>query len=122
MPRNLDIAALRSFLTVAEAGTVTGAASQLNLTQSAVSLQLKRLEDAFGCAFFERSGRGVTLTSQGEQLVGYARRLLSINDETWLRISGSEFAGEIQLGSPDDLLYPRVPLVLRAFTRATPRL
>jgi DNA-binding transcriptional LysR family regulator len=122
MPRNLDIAALRSFLTVAETGTVTRAASQLNLTQSAVSLQIKRLEDSFGCAFFERSGRGVTLTSQGEQLVGYARRLLSINDETWLRISGSALAGEIHLGSPDDLLYPRVPLVLRAFTRAKPRI
>ena len=74
MPRNLDIAALRSFLTVAETGGVTRAASQLNLTQSAVSLQIKRLEDTFGCTLFERSGRGVTLTSQGEQLVGYARR------------------------------------------------
>ena len=121
MPRNLDIAALRSFLTVAETGGVTRASSQLNLTQSAVSLQIKRLEDTFGCTLFERSGRGVTLTSQGEQLIGYARRVLSANDETWLRMTGSGFAGEIHIGSPDDLLYPRVPRVLRAFTSANPK-
>lgn len=122
MPRNLDIAALRSFLTVADTGTVTRAAGQLSLTQSAVSLQIKRLEDAFGCALFERSGRGVTLTSQGEQLVGHARRLIAINDETWSRMAGRAFAGEIHLGSPDDLLYPRVPLILRAFASAHPRI
>jgi DNA-binding transcriptional LysR family regulator len=120
MARNLDIAALRSFLTVAETGGVTRASSQLNLTQSAVSLQIKRLEDSFGCTLFERSGRGVTLTSQGEQLVGYARRLLAANDETWARMTGSGAAGEIHIGAPDDLLYPRVPQVLRAFARAHP--
>ncbi|MFO1142187.1 MAG: LysR family transcriptional regulator [Amaricoccus sp.] len=118
MPRNLDIAALRSFLTVAETGGVTRAAGQLNLTQSAVSLQIKRLEDAFRCTLFERNGRGVALTSQGEQLVGYAQRLLATNDETWLRMTGGGPAGEIHLGSPDDLLYPRVPQVLRRLTSA----
>ena len=61
MPRNLDIAALRSFLTVAETGGVTRGASQLNLTQSAVSLQIKRLEDTFRCTLFERNGRAVVV-------------------------------------------------------------
>ena len=107
MIRNLDIAAMRSFLAVAEMGGVTRAATQLNLTQSAVSLQIKRLEELFGQPLFERTGRGVTLTAQGEQLVGYARRLLAANDETWSRMTEpAQFAGEINLGSPDDLLYP----------------
>ena len=120
MPRNLDVAALRSFLTVAEMGGVTRAATQLNLTQSAVSLQIKRLEDVFGQPLFERNGRGVTLTSQGEQLVGYARRLLAMNDETWSRMTAPAFVGEINLGCPDDLLYPRVPSVMRAFAKSHP--
>ena len=100
MSRNLDVATLRSFLTVAETGGVTRAAAQLNLTQSAVSLQIKRLENTFSCALFERNGRGVTLTSQGEQLVGYARQLLAANDETWIRMTATEFSGEIHFGSP----------------------
>jgi DNA-binding transcriptional LysR family regulator len=122
MRRNLDVAALRSFLAVADSGVVTRAATQLNLTQPAVSLQIKRLEDTFGCRLFERSARGATLTSQGEQLVGYARRLVALNDETWQRVGAVDAVGEIHLGAPDDLLYPRVPLVLRAFTTAHPRL
>ena len=65
MTRNLDIAAMRSFLAVAEMGGITRAATQLNLTQSAVSLQIKRLEELFGQPLFERTGRGVTLTTPG---------------------------------------------------------
>lgn len=122
MPRNLDIAALRSFLAVAETGAVTRAAAQLNLTQPAVSLQIRRIEDAFGCRLFERSGRGAVLTAPGEQLVGLARRLIEANDETWAQMRRAEAAGEIHLGAPDDLLYPRVPLVLRAFGAAHARL
>jgi DNA-binding transcriptional LysR family regulator len=120
MTRNLDVAALRSFLTVAEMGGVTRAAVQLNLTQSAVSLQIKRLEEAFGQPLLERSGRGVVLTSHGERLVGYARRLLAVNDETWSRMTAPAFAGEINLGCPDDLINPHVPLVMRAFARSHP--
>lgn len=121
MSRNLDVAALRSFLTVARIGGVTRAATQLNLTQSAVSLQIKRLEAVFGQALFERSGRGVTLTSRGEQLVGPARQLLEINDETLLRMTSVASAGEIIVGVPDDLLHPHVPKVMRAFAEAHPR-
>ena len=87
MVRNLDIAAVRSFLTVAELGGFTRASTQLHLTQSAVSLQIKRLEETFGRPSFERSVRGVTLTTHGEQFVDHARRLLAANDETWSRIN-----------------------------------
>lgn len=122
MPRNLDIAALRSFLAVAETGAVTRAAVRLNLTQPAVSLQIRRLEEVLGIRLFDRSGRGVTLTSRGEQFVGHARRLVAINDETWQQMGVGDIAGEVHLGAPDDLLYPRVPTVLRAFAAAHPRL
>jgi DNA-binding transcriptional LysR family regulator len=121
MPRNLDIAAIRSFLAVAELGGVTRASTQLHLTQSAVSLQIKRLEEAFGRPLFDRGVRGVTLTTHGEQLVDHARRLLAANDETWSRMTEAPLAGEITLGSPDDLLYPHVPRVMSAFARAHPR-
>jgi len=121
MPRNLDIAAVRSFVTVAEMGGITRAATQLNLTQSAVSLQMKRLEETFGRPLFERSGRGVTLTAYGEQLVGHARRLLAANDDTWSRMTETTFAGEINLGSPYDLLNPHVPRVMGAFARSHPQ-
>ena len=62
----------------------------------------------------------MTLTSQGEQLVGYARRLLAVNDETWSRMTAPAFVGEINLGCPDDLLSPRVPSVMRAFAGSHP--
>ena len=122
MPRNLDVAAIRSFLTVAEMGAVTRAATQLNLTQSAVSLQIKRLEDALGQSLFERKGRGVTLTPAGEQLIGYSRRLLAANDETWERMKAGPATGEINLGSPDDLLNPHVPKVIRELAVSHPKL
>ncbi|HVL20819.1 MAG TPA: LysR family transcriptional regulator [Amaricoccus sp.] len=122
MPRNLDIAALRSFLTVAEIGGVTRAAAQLNLTQSAVSMQLKRLEESFGQSLLDRSGRTIGLTAQGEQLVDHARRLLAANDETWSRMTEASPVGEINLGSPDDLLNPHVPRVMAGFARSHPQL
>ena len=69
MSRNLDLTALRSFAAVADAGGVTRAASQLNLTQSAVSMQLKRLEEGLGLPLLDRSARTIALTAQGEQLL-----------------------------------------------------
>ena len=79
--RNLDITALRSFVAVAEYGGVTRAAERLNLTQSAVSMQVKRLENLFNQPLITRAGRGVGLTEEGEQLLSYGRRLVSLNDE-----------------------------------------
>jgi len=121
MPRNLDLTALRSFVTVAEAGGVTRAAGLLNLTQSAVSMQLKRLEESLGLALFDRSGRGIALAPAGEQLLGYARRMLVLNDEAWGRLTADEYEGELVLGVPHDIVYPGIPSVIRAFAMAFPR-
>ena len=120
--RNLDMTALRSFLTVAEAGGVTRAAGLLNLTQSAVSMQLKRLEDGMGLRLLDRSGRGVALTAAGEQLLSYARKMVALNDEAWARLSARDAEGTITLGVPYDILYPVIPEVLRRFARDFPRI
>ena len=121
MIRNMDLTALRSFVTVADTGKVTAAAMRLNLTQSAVSMQLKRLEDMLGQPLLDRAGRGVALTSQGEQLLSYARRMIALNDEAWSRLTHSEFEGELILGVPHDIVYPHAPEVLQRFAREFPR-
>lgn len=118
--RNLDTAALRALVAVAEMGGVTRAAAQLNLTQSAVSLQVKRLEETLDQCLIERVGRGVALTLQGEQLVGYARRLLALNDEIVVRMSGATAGGELRVGAPCDLIHLHLPQVIRAFGERRP--
>lgn len=122
MPRTLDLTSLRSFVAVADAGGVTRAAGSLNLTQSAVSMQIKRLEEALGLELLDRTGRGVAPTAAGEQLVGYARRMLALNDEAWTRLTCKNFEGEIVLGVPHDVIYPVIPRVLQAFGAAFPRM
>ncbi|MCK8483167.1 LysR family transcriptional regulator [Aliiroseovarius sp. S2029] len=122
MPRNLDLTALRSFVTVADAGGVTRAAGLLHLTQSAVSMQLKRLEDNLGRPLLDRSGRGVSLTADGEQLLGYARRMMRLNDEVYSRLTDHAYEGEIVLGVPSDVVYPAIPSVLKQFHAEYPRM
>ena len=121
MARHLDLTALRSFTAVADSGGVTRAATQLNLTQSAVSMQLKRLEESLGLPLLDRSARTIALTAQGEQLLGYARRMLDINDEAWGRMTNPAYEGEISIGVPQDIMYPHVPRVMHRFAQEYPR-
>ncbi|WP_375255038.1 LysR family transcriptional regulator [Yoonia sp.] len=122
MARNLDMTALRSFVAVADMGGVTRAAGMLHLTQSAVSMQLKRLEDALDLALLDRSARTIGLTPAGEQLLGFARKMLEINDEALSRLTATEFEGELKFGVPHDIIYPAVPAVLKQFAAAFPRM
>ncbi len=121
MRRNLDMTALRSFVTVAESGGVTRAAYALNLTQSAVSMQLKRLEEGLDLGLFDRTGRTIGLTTAGEQLLGYAKRMLDLNDEIYGRLTAQQYEGEVVLGVPHDILYPAIPQVLQRLSVAYPR-
>lgn len=121
MSRNLDMTALRAFVAVADVGSVTRAAGFLNLTQSAVSMQLKRLEESLGQTLLDRSARQIALTAQGEQLLGYGRRLLALNDEVFARLTHQAFEGEITLGVPADIVYPHIPGVLKRFAATYPR-
>ena len=122
MTRNLDLTSLRSFVAVADAGGVTRAAGFLNLTQSAVSMQLKRLEESLGIPLLDRSARTIGLTPIGEQLLSYARRMLELNDEVYGRLTATDYEGEITLGVPHDIIYPAIPKVLARFSQAYPRL
>lgn len=121
MPRNLDLAALRSFVTVAEVGGVTRAAGFLNLTQSAVSMQIKRLEESLGQLLFLRAAKKLVLSPEGEQLLSYGRRMLALNDEVLSRFATGAFEGEVRLGVPCDIVYPAIPGILRRLAQAYPR-
>jgi len=119
--RNLDLTTLRSFVAVADHGGVTRAAGMLNLTQSAVSMQLKRLEDLLGIDLLDRSGRKIALTSNGDQLLTYARRMVTLNDEVVGRLTEDLYEGEIVLGVPHDVVYPVIPRVLKMLNADYPR-
>lgn len=119
--RNLDITTLRALVAVTDHGGVTRAAAMLNLTQSAVSMQIKRLEEMLDLALFDRGNRRVSLTAPGEQLVRYARRILALNDEAVGRLTEDIYEGELRLGVPHDIVYPVVPRVLKQFNAAFPR-
>lgn len=121
MPRNLDLTALRAFVAVADAGGVTKASGYLNLTQSAVSMQLKRLEEMLDVGLFDRSTRRLVLTGAGEQMLGYARRMLELNDEVLTRLTASDYEGELTLGVPHDIVYPVIPNVLHRLAMDFPR-
>jgi DNA-binding transcriptional LysR family regulator len=122
MPRNLDMVSLRSFVAVADVGGVTRASGFLNLTQSAVSMQIKRLEEMLDTKLIDRSSRAISLTGEGELLLGYARRMLAMNDEAVQRLTMDTHEGEIVLGVPHDIVYPAIPQVLQRFAREFPRM
>jgi len=122
MPRNLDLTALRAFVAVADVGGVTKASGFLNLTQSAVSMQLKRLEEMLDVALFDRAHRRLALTGAGEQMLGYARRMLDLNDEVLTRLTAPDNEGEIVFGVPHDIVYPAVPQILHRFAAEYPRM
>ena len=119
--RNLDLGTLRSFVTIADAGSMTRAASRLFMTQSAISMQIKRLENSLGFSVFERSAQGMTPTSEGEQLLHFANQMLALNDEAMGRLTSPDYEGLVRLGVPGDVIYPHIPRVLREFSRDFPR-
>ncbi|USI75171.1 LysR substrate-binding domain-containing protein [Sphingomonas morindae] len=118
---NLDMDALRSFVTGTDAGSFARAADRLGRSTSAVSAQLKKLEEQAGVAIMRRSGRGLALTESGEALLSYARRLLSLNDEAIGAVRGVELEGWIRLGLQADFGETVLPQVLGRFARAHPK-
>ena len=98
----LDLTLLRTLVAVADTGGVTAAARRLAYTQSTVSMQLQRLEEALGVALHEREGRRMRFTADGERLLGHARRLLALNDEALADMRSRRVTGELNLGIPED--------------------
>jgi DNA-binding transcriptional LysR family regulator len=116
----LDLDLLRVFVTAAERGGFTRAARSLHRTQSAVSAQVKRLEDAVGAELFLRGSREVRLTPAGERLIGHARRLLALGDEALALVATQGEAGTVRLGCVDDYATRILPGLLAGFWRANP--
>ncbi|RUZ98016.1 LysR family transcriptional regulator, partial [Mesorhizobium sp. M7A.F.Ca.CA.002.05.1.1] len=122
MIRNLDMALIRTFITVADKASMTAAANALHLTQGAVSQQVKRLEEALGSSLFTRDRRGLRLTRAGEQLFGRGKRLLALNDEIWAEMAGTLVAGQVRLGVPYDLVGTLLAPVLKTYAETYPQI
>ena len=121
-PLTLDAEALRAFVTGMEMGSFVLAAARLGRSTSAVSAQLRKLEQQTGAALVQKSGRHLALTPQGEILLGYARRLLSLNDEACMALEVSNLSGEIRLGLQEDFGEVLLPSILGQFSRAHPEI
>ena len=119
--RNLDIATLRSLQAVAEYGAVTRAAEALNMTQSALSMQIKRLDDLFGESMLQKQGRGVVLTDFATELLIEARKLVALNDAILSRFTGQRPEARLRVGLTSDWLFTKVAQAVRAFRQANPR-
>jgi DNA-binding transcriptional LysR family regulator len=118
--RDIDVALVRAFLTVVETGSVTRAARLLNLTQGAISQQIKRLEALAGKHLFVRSGRRLTLSAEGRHLLGPGRQLVSSNDHLWGSLRQPAFEGEVRFGAPYDIIGSYTPPILRRFSDSFP--
>jgi len=117
----LDIDQLRTFVAIADTGSFTRAAEIVHKTQSAVSMQMKRLEDRVGRPIFERDGRLSKLTDDGERLLDYARRIVRLNSECMASFNDNELTGRVRLGLPDDYADRYLPEILARFSRSNPK-
>ncbi|PWC55130.1 LysR substrate-binding domain-containing protein [Azospirillum sp. TSO22-1] len=120
MAANLDTDLLRAFVAVADARSFTRAADALFRTQAAVSQQVKRLEEAVGTRVFERDTKGVRLTGDGEVLLTYARRMLTLNDEAVATLRHGPAPASVRIGTPDDYATMLLPDVLARFAASYP--
>jgi DNA-binding transcriptional LysR family regulator len=120
IPHTLDASLLRTFVTIVDCGSFSGAAERLLRGQSAVSLQMKRLEDRLGVTLLERRRQGLVVTTEGERILDHARRILALNDELVARIEEPELAGLVRIGAPEDFATTHLQDVLANFARVYP--
>jgi DNA-binding transcriptional LysR family regulator len=116
----IDTDQLRTFIAIAETGSFTKAAEVVHKTQSAVSMQMKRLEERLDRPIFGRDGRASKLTEDGERLLDYARRIVKLNMEALAAFSRAELSGRVRLGVPDDYADRFLPEIMARFSRAYP--
>lgn len=116
----LDLDQLRTFVAIAEMGSFTAAGDAVHKTQSAVSMQMRRLEERVGRPIFIRDGRQSRVTEDGRRLLEYARRMIRLNDEALQAFSDPGMMGTIRLGLPDDYADRLLPTVLAGFSRINP--
>jgi len=116
----LDNEVLRTFVAIAETGNFSTAADAVLRTPSAVSMQIKKLEEQLGATLFLRDARSVSLTQHGEMLLSYARRMLALSNEAVSRFVMPELSGVVRLGAPDDIAERLLPTILRNFAASYP--
>ncbi|GGB01062.1 LysR family transcriptional regulator [Brucella endophytica] len=116
----LDLDVLRTFVMIAETKSFSAAANAVFRTPSAVSMQIKKLEETLGTTLLDRDARSVSLTSDGELLLGYARRMLALNREAVAKFVAPTVSGLVRLGSPDDIGEWVLPFVLKRFAETHP--
>lgn len=118
---HFDLDVLRSFVTGVELGSFALAAQQLHLSTSAISAQVKRLQEQVGEPLLRRTGRRLVPTARGEALLGYARRLLELNDEAVAAVRGRPLQGVVRVGLAEDFGASLLPTILARFARAHPQ-
>ncbi len=118
---NLDMDVLRTFAAGIELGSFSRAAERLGRSPSAISEQLKKLEEQAGRPLLRKEGRGLGLTSAGEALLSYARRILELNDEAISAVRGVDVEGWVRIGMPQDFAENALPAMLGQFKRAHPK-
>ncbi len=116
----LDNDVLRTFVAIAETGNFSTAAEAVLRTPSAVSMQIKKMEELLKTTLFLRDARSVTLTQHGEMLLSYARRMLALSNEAVSRFVMPELSGVVRLGAPDDIAERLLPKLLKDFGESFP--
>ena len=121
MAAPLDLDQMHTFVAIADTGSFTRAADEVHRTQSAVSMQMRRLEERIGKPLFEKEGRSNKLSEEGERLLSYARRLIHLNRETLAAFDDRRLEGTIRIGTPDDYADRFLPEIMARFARSNPR-
>ncbi|SQF99097.1 LysR family transcriptional regulator [Paucimonas lemoignei] len=119
-PQTLDLVLLRSFVAVAQTGSISAAARQLHLTQGGISQQVKRLEQFFGCQLLERDSQGARLTNRGQEFLPKAQRLLLLNDSVCEEMIGALPQETVRVGVPHDMAGAHFAPILKAYAQRHP--
>ncbi len=122
MIKNIPTESLRSFVTIAELGSFTQAGDKLARSQSAISLQIKKLEELLGQQVFTRKGHNFELTSAGETLMRYAVQILQLNDKALGELDNKAIEGKVRLGIPSEFAIALLPQIVGSFARKNPQI
>ncbi|MGH1487769.1 MAG: LysR family transcriptional regulator, partial [Cellvibrionaceae bacterium] len=122
MNKNIPTEFLRSFVTIAELGSFTQAGDKLARSQSAISLQIKKLEELLGQQVFSRKGHNFELTHSGEILMRYATQILQLNDRVLGELDSKAIVGKVRLGIPSEFAISLLPKIVGNFSRQNPQI
>jgi DNA-binding transcriptional LysR family regulator len=120
MSAPLDIDQLHTFVAIVDTGSFTKAADRVFKTQSAVSMQMRRLEERVGKQLFMKDGRGNKLTAEGDKLLNYARRIIRLNNEAMAAFDDNRLEGTLRIGTPDDYADRYMPEIIGRFAKTHP--